>query len=267
MKSLLRYTAWNWDMGRTSAGLLLGFGAAVECVLLFAAAASVHQAAMDYNGLVEASGVLWVAWLVYLVLPVGAQWPQEWAGQKSRVSYTVLTLPMPRWQILAGRTLATALWMAAAFAVQSLVLVLMYGPVTALQSTVASGYFSFDVTVQGRFWWALAECGLFRLFFPVDGLGFAFALLLGLIPALMSAAARSHHGRKRAGAEVVALAVQLVLSVVAYQMVEGYITGPQILDMIVKSRQAALLSVILVVVVGMSAVWSVVSLYRSEMAA
>ena len=70
MKSLLRYTAWNWNMGRVSAGVLLGFGAAVECVLLFAAAASINQAAMEYNGIVEASGTLWVAWLVYLMLPI-----------------------------------------------------------------------------------------------------------------------------------------------------------------------------------------------------
>lgn len=267
MKSLLRYTAWNWNMGRVSAGVLLGFGAAVECVLLFAAAASINQAAMEYNGIMEASGTLWVAWLVYLMLPISAQWPQEAAGQKSRVSYTILTMPMPRWQILVARTLSTALWVAVGFAVQSLLLVLMYGPITALQSTVANGFFSFEVTAQGRFWWALADCGLFRLLLPANGAGSILVLLLILVPALMSAAACSHHGRRRVAAEVVALAVQMTLSALAYQLVVGYITGTRVLDMILKNRAATSVSLGLAGLVVMSVVWSVAALYRSEMTA
>ncbi len=228
MKRLLRYTAWNWSMSRVPAGLLLAVGAAVECVLLCAAAAMPYLAGVVYNELVLSSGILWVVALEYLCIPVFAQFHQLFPGKGTRVSDTVMTLPMRRWQLPVGRMLATALWLLLGMAVQVLVLLVMWGPVTALQQSVAAGYFQFDVTARGSSWWALSGCGLLRLLLPTEGADLMIVALLVLLPSVLIPTVSVLRGRKRLAAVLLALAEQFCAAYLAFPVAAGILAASQL---------------------------------------
>lgn len=228
MKRLLRYTAWNWSMSRVPAGLLLAVGAAVECVLLCAAAAMPYLAGAVYNELVLSSGILWVVALEYLCIPVFAQFHQLFPGKGTRVSDTVMTLPIRRWQLPVGRMLATALWLLLGMAVQVLVLLVMWGPVTALQQSVAAGYFQFDVTARGSAWWALSGCGLLRLLLPTEGADLMLVALLVLLPSVLIPTVSVLRGRKRLVAVMLVLAEQFCVMYLALAVVAGNLAVSQL---------------------------------------
>lgn len=267
MKRLFRYTAWNWSMGRGPVALLLVLGAAAECLMLFVAAASVNQSALAYGDLVEAAGVLWVIAAAYLLLPICAQVVQERASHTARTSYTLFTLPLPRWELLLGRALSGMIWMILAMAVQTLVLVLLTGPILALQDSVSAGYFLFDVTEQGRLWWALAECSILRTILPDSIPGIVFTAGMLLVPSFMMPSALMHTGWKRVTAFVIAFAEQVALLMLANPVLTGKTTWEQIGRSLQTSTGMDVLLAVMAGVAIAQILWGLWASYRSEAAA
>lgn len=266
MKKMLRYTAWNWSMGSVPAVMLLGLGAVSECVLLIAAAGMTRNAWFSYDELVAKSGFLWVATTVYMLLPISTQLYQSVTGRRVISEVTTLTLPLPRWQILLARTLSAGIWLVIAAAVQMVLLAVLWGPVIALQDSVASGYFFFDVTAQGRLWWDLADCELFRLLVPSGAAGICLWLGLVLAPALMSASVTCHSGRRRGFAAVLALANQAALAVIGFSVAAGSISISQIEMFGFNPATASVLAVMAAVVILLM-IWGLLALRYSEAAA
>lgn len=266
MKKLLRYTSWNWSMGWIPATALLSLGAVIECVLLFAAAGMTHNAWSSYDELVSQSGILWVAAVVYMLLPLGTQLYQSWAGRRTASVYTTLTLPLPRWQIFAVRALSTAFWLIVGTVVQLLLLSILWGPVTALQDSVAAGYFLFDITAQGRLWWDLADCSLFRLLLPTGSFGITVWLGLILAPALMSASVASHSGRRQVIAGILALFDQAVFALLGISIADGNTSIGQLEEACSNPATLTALAAMAAVVCVLS-IWGLFALYRSEPAA
>lgn len=264
MKRLLQYTAWNWSMGCGPVILLLALGAAAECLLLFLAAASASQSALAYGDLVESAGVLWVIAAAYLLLPVCAQVVQERAAHMARPSYTLFTLPLSRGELLLGRALSSAIWMILGMSLQALVLILLCGPIVALQDSVSSGYFLFEVTEPGRLWWALAECSILRAILPTSILGAVFTAGMFLIPSFMMASVLMHTGWKRIMAFVIALAEQVALLMLAKPVLNGQATWEQILRSLQTSRGMATLLFALAGVAIVQILWGLWASYRSE---
>lgn len=267
MKRLLRYTAWNWSMGCGPVGLLLMLGAAAECLMLFVAAASVKQSALVYGDLVESAGVLWVIAAAYLLLPICAQAVPERASHTARTSYTLFTLPLSRGELLLGRALSGMIWMILAMAVQTLVLVLLSGPILALQDSVSAGYFLFDVTEQGRLWWALAECSILRAILPDNIPGIVFAAGMLLVPSFMMPSALMHTGWKRIAAFVLAFGEQAALFILANPVMTGKTTWDQIGRSLQTSRGMSTLLVVMAGVAIAQILWGLWASYRSEAAA
>lgn len=267
MKRLLRYTAWNWSMGGGPVALLLVLGAAVECLLLFITAASENQSALAYGDLVEAAGVLWVIAAIYLLLPICAQVVQERTEHMTRASYTLFTLPLPRWMLLLGRALTVVIWMLLGMAVQTLVLVLLCGPILALQDSVAAGYFLFEVTERGRFWWALADCSVLRAMLPNGAAEMVSTAGMLLLPSFMVTSAFMHTGWKRITAFVIALAEQIALFMMAYSVLSGRTTWEQIgLSLQTSKEMVAFLAVAAGVAI-IQILWGLWASCRSEVAA
>lgn len=264
MKRLLQYTAWNWSMGCGLVALLLALGTAVECLLLFVAAASASQSALAYGDLVESAGILWVIAAAYLLLPICAQAVQERAAHMARPSYTLFTLPLSRGEFLLGRALSGVIWMVLGMSLQTLVLILLCGPILALQDSVAAGYFLFEVTEQGRFWWALTECSILRAFLPTGLPGMAFAAGMILIPSFMMASVLMHTGWKRIMAFVIALVEQVSLLMLAKPILNGQATSEQILRSLQTSRGMATLLFVLAGVTVAQIIWGLWASYRSQ---
>lgn len=263
MKKLLRYTAWNWSMGGVPAAILMGLGAVIECVLLIAAAGMVRNAWFSYDELVEKSGLLWVAAIVYMLLPISTQLYQSVTGRRSNSEVTTLTLPLPRWQILLARTFAAGIWLIIAAAVQLVLLAVLWGPAIALQDSVASGYFFFDVTAKGRLWWDLAGCELFRLLLPTGVAGTVIWLGLILAPALMSASVACHSGRRQGIATILALANQTVLAAIGFSIAAGSISISQI-EMFGYNPMTISALVVMAVVMILLTLWGLLALQHSE---
>lgn len=264
MKRLIQYTAWNWSMGRVPVSLLLVLGAAVECLLLFVSAASANQSALAYGDLVEASGVLWLMAAAYLLLPICAQAVQEHAARMARPAYTLFTLPVSRGKLLLSHALSSTIWMILGMAVQTLVLILLCGPILALQDSVAAGYFLFDVTERGRLWWALAECSALRTMLPDSIVGMAFTAGLVFIPSFMMASALMHNGWKRVAAFLITLAEQVALLVLANPVVSGQATWEQVLQSLQTSKAMVLFLLVIAGVAVAQILWGVWASYRSE---
>lgn len=263
MKKLLRYTAWNWSMGSVPAMILLGLGAVTEFVLLITAAGMVRNAWFSYDELVAKSGLLWVATIVYMLLPIGTQLYQSMTGRRANSEVATLTLPLPRWQILLARTFSAIIWLVIAAAVQLVLLAVLWGPVIALQDSVASGYFFFDVTAQGRLWWDLADCELFRLLLPTGLVGTGIWLGLILAPALMTAAAACHSGRRQGIAAILALVNQAALAAMGFSIAAGSISINQIETFGCNPATLLALAVMAAVVVLLT-LWGLLALRRSE---
>lgn len=266
MKKLLQYTAWDWSMGRGPAGTLLGLGSVAECVLLVAAAGMAHNAWSSYDELVVRSGLLWVAVIVYIALPVCTRLDQIMAGKRSKSEFATLTLPFPRWQIFAVRTISTGLWLVVGAAVQLVLLAILWGPVTALQDSVAFGYFWFDVTAQGRIWWDLAECELFRLLLPTNLTGTIIWMGLILAPSLMAASVVSHGGWRQMVAGILALTNQAVLAMLVFSLTNGSTSMVQLEASWSNPMMLTIFAVMAAVVVLLS-LWGLFALQRSESAA
>ena len=266
MKKLLRYTAWNWSMGGVPAMMLLGLGAVSECVLLIVAAGMTRNAWFSYDELVAKSGLLWVAAIVYMLLPISTQLYQSVTGRRANSDVTTLTLPFPRWQILLARTLSAVVWMVIAAAVQLVLLAVLWGPVIALQDSVASGYFLFDVTAKGRLWWDLADCELFRLLLPSGAAGTSIWLGLILAPALMCASVACHSGRRQGIAAILALANQATLAAMGFSIAAGSISISQI-EMLGYNPTTLSALVAVAAVMILLTLWGLLALRRSEAAA
>lgn len=266
MKRLLQYAAWNWSMGRGPVSFLLGLGAAVECILLFAAAASPNQSHLGYGDLVESAGVLWVVAAVYLALPLCAQIPQEIAARHTHASCTALTLPMPRWALIAGRALSVLLWFVTGMALQIVLLTVMWGPTTALQDSVCAGCFQFDVTAKGQLWWALEDCSLMRVMIPTDWVGMLFTAIMLLVPSLLLPSALVHSGWKRTAAELAALADQAILTVLMFQALVWNIGWEQIVQSLQHSRAMAVSALIVAAIAAVLVAWGLWSVHRAELA-
>lgn len=267
MKKLLQYTAWNWSMGRGPVAILLGLGTATECLLLFVAAASANLSALSYGDLVESAGILWVIAAAYLLLPICAQSVQERAAHTTHTSYTLFTLPLSRWELLLGRTLSGIIWMVLAMAVQTLVLVLLGGPILALQDSVSAGCFLFDVTEQGRLWWALAECSILRTMLPGSVPGVVFTAGMILIPAFMIPSAFMHAGWKRVTAFVIAFVEQVALFALANPVLTGKTTWEQVGRSLQTSSKISTFLFVLAGVAIAHIFWGLWASYRSEAAA
>lgn len=266
MKKLFRYTAWNWSMGGVPAMILLGVGAVTECLLLIAAAGMVRNAWFSYDELVAKSGILWVAAIVYMLLPISTQLYQSATNRRANSAVTTLTLPLSRWQILLARTLSAGIWLIIAAAAQLVLLAVLWGPVIALQDSVASGYFFFDVTVQGRFWWDLADCELFRLLVPTSMVGTGIWLGLILAPALMTASVSCHSGRRQGIAAILALANQAAFAVMGVSVGAGSISISQI-EMLGYNPATLSAFAVMAVVMILLTLWGLLALQRSEAAA
>lgn len=267
MKRLLQYAAWNWSMGCGPVALLLLLGAAAECLLLFVAAASVNQSALLYGDLVDAAGVLWVIAAIYLLLPACAQAVQERAAHMARTSYTLFTLPLSRRELLLGRALSSVIWMVLGMAVQTLVLILLCGPILALQDSVSAGYFLFEVTEQGRIWWALAECSILRAMLPNSIPAMIFTAGMLLIPSFMMPSALMHTGRKRILAVVIVLVEQVALFMLANPVLAGRTTWEQIGRSIQTSKGMETFLLVLTGVALAEILWGLWASYRAEAAA
>lgn len=265
MKKFLQYTAWTWAMGRVSCGLLLVVGAAVECVLLVANAGMAYSAWCSYQEMVTASGLLWVVALMYLALPVCSQLPQFLAGRRTHAEFTALTMPFPRWQILSVRALATALWMVVGTAVQVVLLAILWGPVTALQDSVAAGYFQFELTIRNRIWWDLADCGLFRLLLPNEPMGLLVWAALILAPSLMWASVAAHAGYRRVIAGLLALANQAVFAFLGFGIVSGNTNFVQLASALLNQPTQGVL-LLMAAVVLLLVLWGLCAMRHSESA-
>lgn len=265
MKKFLQYTAWTWSMSRTPCGMVLATGAAAECVLLIATAGMMHSAWCSYQELVMSSGLLWVAAIVYLALPVCSQLPQYLAGGRAHGEFTALTMPFPRWQILSVRALAAALWMVVGTAVQVALLAILWGPVTALQDSVAAGCFQFELTARGRIWWDLADCGLFRLLLPSEPMGVLVWSALILAPSLMWASVTAHVGPRRVIAGLLALANQAVFAFLGFGIVSGNTNFVQLASALLNQPTQAVL-LLMAAVVLLLTLWGLYAMQRSESA-
>lgn len=264
MKRLLQYTAWNWSMSRGPVTLLLVLGAVAECLLLFVAAASATQSALAYGDLVNAAGVLWVIAASYLLLPICAQVAQERTDRMVRTSCTLFTLPMSRWELLLGRALSCIIWMILGMAAQTFVLILLGGPILALQDSVSAGYFLFEVTEQGRLWWALAECSVLRAMLPNSIPGMVFTAGMLLVPSLMVPSALMHTGWKRITAFVIAFAEQVALFMLANPVLSGRTTWEQIDHSLQTSKGMAAYLLVVAGVAIAQILWGLWASYRSE---
>lgn len=264
MKRLLRYTAWNWSMGIGPVALLMVLGAAAECLLLFVAAASVNQSVLAYGDLVDAAGILWVMAAAYLLVPICAQAVQERAEHKARTAYALYTLPLPRWGLLLGRALSGIIWMILGIAVQTLVLILLCGPILALQDSVSAGYFSFEVTEQGRLWWALADCSILRTMLPNSIPGAVFTAGMLLIPSFMMSSVFTHTGWKRTLAFLIALAEQVALFMLANPVLTGRTSWEQIVRSLQTSKGMAAFLLVITGVAMAQILWGLWASYRAE---
>lgn len=264
MKRLIQYTAWNWSMGCGPVALLLAVGAAVECLLLFITAASASQSALAYGDLVESAGILWVIAVVYLLLPICAQAVQERAAHTARPFYTLFTLPLSRGELLLGRALSGVIWMIVGTLVQTLVLVLLCGPIVALQDSVSAGYFLFEVTEEGRLWWSLAECSILRVFLPTSIPGAVFAAGMLLIPSFMMASVLMHTGWKRIIAFVIALVEQVALLMLAKPVLNGQATWEQIIQSLQTSRSMVAFLFGIATVAVAQILWGLWASFHSE---
>lgn len=198
MKTMLRYAAWNWRLYRRAGAVLLGAATLLEAALLLSRAASLYRAATSYDALLSASGASAVFGAVMAGTLLLAQWPLIAAGAgRTRAAYTILTFRMPRWQLYAGQTLATALGALVALAWQTAVWLGLYWPVTAIQDAVAGRYFGFTVPSAGRLWWAVATSQWFGVLVPRTPGALAVWVVCLLALAMLAAAVGFHRGAVR----------------------------------------------------------------------
>ena len=190
--------AWNWRLYRRGAAVLLGAATLLEAGLLFGCAGNLNFAATSYDALLSTSGAGVVFAIVLGATLVVAQAPLLVASSgKTRAAYTILTFRLPRWQILAGQTLATAFGMLLALAWQAAVWLGLFWPVAAVQDAVAGRYFGFTVPAAGRLWWAFATSPWFALVLPrtPEGCGLWAGCLAAV--SLLAAAVGVHRGWRR----------------------------------------------------------------------
>lgn len=205
MKRIVHLVAWNWQMARLGHILIAALLAAVQAALLVAFTLEPDNAAARYSALFSGSGCPLAFAAAYCGAAVTAQRPL-WLGRgRSHAAYTMLTFPMPRWQLLLAQTLSTALPLALLMAWELALAAAFYWPVQLLQGAAGVITASLPGNVSS-FWWEFADNLLVRLLLPVTFRGWAALLLFLAAPAVLVPAMFLHTGWRRVGAALIALA-------------------------------------------------------------
>lgn len=228
MQRMFQLTAWNWHMARrgvAAVGLLL---TACELALLAWRAFDVEFALYTYNSLFVVAHLPDAFAVGYLAVLAASLYPLLLAQGRARAGYTMLTLPMPRWQLLAAQVLTSILALLALMAWQVLLTVLCYGPVTAIQARAA--LLGTPLRQAGRFWWSLAGNPLLRMLLPTDLVSVGFVLAYLAAPAILGAGVLLHRGWRR----ITAIVMLLVGAVCCYALV-----GAQLLHIAQSGEQAS----------------------------
>ena len=227
MKSMLPLTGWNFYMARRPLGTVLAVMLLAETALALFCATRPALCTLGQSALYGNLG----GPLLFLAAYLGALWaslrPLAMTGGRSRAGCTLLTLPMPRWQILLAQVLSSTLSLAAVIACQLLWMVVIYWPTTAIQAAVANAHNLGDLVEQRSLWWELAANPIFNLLLPWQG-GAVWRLPLFLLaPALIAPGVLLQRGKARFGAVCLTVAGALLCLALAavYAAKQGYDSG------------------------------------------
>lgn len=197
MKKIFPLMAWDFYMARRPLGTVLGVMLLAETVLALFCASRPALCTLSQSALYGNCG----GPLLFLAAYLGALWaslrPLAMTGGRSRAGCTLLTLPVPRWQILLAQVLSSVLALAAVIACQLLWMVLIYWPTTVIQAMVANANNLGDLVQQRSLWWELTANPVLNLLLPWQG-GTIWRLpLFLLIPALIAPGIPLHRGAAR----------------------------------------------------------------------
>lgn len=227
MNAIFPLTGWNFYMARRPLGAVLGGMLLAETALALFCTSRPALCTLSQSTLYGDCG----GPVLFLVAYLGALWaslrPLTMTGGRSRVGCTLLTLPMPRWQILLAQVLSSVLALAAVIACQLLWMVLIYWPTTALQTMVANANDLGQLVEERSLWWELAANPVLNLLLPWQG-GAVWRLPLFLLaPALIASGVPLHRGAARVGAICLAVAGALLCLALAavYVAKQGYDAG------------------------------------------
>lgn len=136
-KNITTLAGWYWAMARKPYSLLCALFAIQQLAMLLLLAASKGNLGMGYATLYM-GGMQWTAFgFAFLGAGVLSARALMQASGRTKAGYTLLTLPMPRWQLLCAGTLACAVMQLGVVALQLLLFFAACGPVSAVSHALA----------------------------------------------------------------------------------------------------------------------------------
>lgn len=260
MSQIWKLTAWQWAMVRRAYALLCLLFAAQQLGLMLLLAGRERYVGAPYSALYYSAWQLQLFVLGYLAVGLCAVCPLLRIHGESRVGYTLLTLPQPRWQLLAAQVVLCAVLLVGFLAWQLLLFALYFLPVRAISDRVMEQSLVGELPQQ-YFYNQLISNAVMRALLPHRFSALCALLMTVVVSAVNWACVVMHRGWRRVSALVLALAAMLFAACTMF--VEPTFV-PGVSDVAMRA-----LLVVICAALGISAanlLWALRAVHNSELA-
>lgn len=208
MSQIWKLTAWQWTMVRRAYALLCLLFAAQQLGAMLLLASRRLYVGVPYGTLYYSAWQIPLFVVGYLAVGLCAVWPLLHIHGGSRVGYTLLTLPQPRWQLLAAQAVLCAVLLVGFLAWQLLLFALYFLPVRVVSDQVMVQSLVGELPQQ-RFYNQLIGNAVMRALLPHRLSALCALLMTVILSAVNWACVAMHRGWRRVLALVIAVAAML----------------------------------------------------------
>ncbi len=220
MKHMRILTMWNWRIIQKNVLLIIAAGCVLQAAAVCIYSMLEYSAAITYNSVLMNSSTWVIFALEFLAVLAASQRPMFMMNGKTKMSYTMQTLPSRPAALLFSNAASTALAVILVFGVQLLLTFILYFPATALTAMTAQRYIPEFPVPKPDMQLSLVRSMYVRLLLPTNIGGIIMHVLYIIAPSLLLPCALFHKGIARIAAFALGIAGAAVCGLsLAYSVV------------------------------------------------
>lgn len=197
MKTWRILTAWNWRIIQKPVWLIIALGSAAQMAAVCIYSCLRTSAAITYNS-VLINSLSWIIFALEFLAVLGAsQRPVLMMNGKTKLGYTMQTLPSSASTLFFSNAASTALAIMCVLSAQLLLTFIMYFPATALTTMTAQTYIPQYPMPTPDMQLSLVRTVFFNLLLPTNLFGIITLPLYIIAPSLLLPGAFFHKGMGR----------------------------------------------------------------------